>query len=429
MFLAERDPLHDVMDWLVSADLGEDEPDKATVAPASGGPAVAGIPRRSSPSPTARAMVAKEATSPAPPPEPPAPPQFAPAPRTTSSYCGTVEADPGPQVEPEEAEWDARQQQTGAAGRMVTYDMGDNPTEDLVLRGACWRRKVVASVVTGGKAAQAGVKAGDVLVSINGKKDFQAQSADMIHDSLAGPITLVFMGFVGKLEAEVRLNYKQKVCGLSSQQQVVFGRPDAPVQVMDEVVFQPGSATLILATRTANNSRTPVLTPTVMSRSSHSQGTPLDEESEEEEDCIDIDTLTSQVTQALQNAKPEPQELSAVYELRGHEARKILSRALSRSAPRAMAGSGISGVNNGGGMTSTAGKGRMLHPPAGDLAHSLSAQTPRSLDPLPSAFSNRLDPKTPPEIRFGREDDKFMERKGAVCDIEGWFGVRCDAPG
>jgi len=352
--------------------------------------------------------------------------------RATSSYCGVAEAeDPGPQVEPEEAEWDARQQQTGAAGRLVTYDEGDSPTEDLVLRGACWRRKVVASVVNGGKAAQSGVKAGDVLVSINGKKDFQAQSADSIHDSLVGPVTLVFMGFVGKLEAEVRLNYKQKVCGLSSQQQVVFGRPDAPLQVCDEVVFQPGSASIMLATKTATSSRTPVLTPSVLSRGSTSQAgsaslgdasrpPAFDDDDEEEEDCIDIDTLTSAVTQALRQEKAEPQELAAVYELRGHEARKILSRALSRSAPRAPGLGGSVGPNN---LSGPGGRGRMP-PPGGDLA-----QTPRALDPLPSAFSSRLDPKIPPEIKFSREDDKLMGGRGPVCDIDGWFGVRCDAPG
>lgn len=107
---------------------------------------------------------------------------------------------------------------------------------------------MVTAVTEGGKAAQAGVKAGDVLVSIDGKKGFNDQSADTVHASLSAPVMLVFMGFVGKLQAEVRLNYKQKVCGLSSQHQVIVGRPESPVQVVDEVVFQPATATLFLAT-------------------------------------------------------------------------------------------------------------------------------------------------------------------------------------
>lgn len=427
MFLTERDPLHDVIDWISSADLGEDE---VGVAAAS---TIADLPRRSSPnkfpavgkdiggSPASSTNLLE-----------PSPPGFLQPSRSSSSYCGNS-AESLPQVEPEQAEWDARQQQTGAAGRMVTYEDGDNPTEDLLLRGASWQRKVVASVMAGGKAYQAGVKAGDVLVSIDGKKDFQSKSADSIHGILEAPVVLVFMGFVGKLEAEVRLNYKQKVCGLSSQQQVIFGRPDAPVQVMDEVVFQPGSATLFLATRTGSGSgRNPTLSPTVLSRSSGSRAGSFagdagaryeEEDEEEEEDCIDIDTLTSAVTQALRQEKAtaDAQELSAVYELRGHEARKILSRALSRSAPRVL------GAGSGTGTAS--GRGRLLNSVAGDLA-----QAPRSLDPLPSAFASRLEPKGPGEsmgAKLDGGDDGFMggDRDRRHCDIEGWFGPRCEASG
>lgn len=148
----------------------------------------------------------------------------------------------------EEDEWDARQKQTGAAGRLVVYSEGDRPKDDLLLRGGGGRRVIVTAVAEDGKANKAGVKAGDVLVSINGKKDFVEQSADIIHASLTAPVMLVFMGFVGKLQAEVRLNYAEKVAGMSSQQQVVFGRPDAPVRVIDEVVFQPAAAPLFLTT-------------------------------------------------------------------------------------------------------------------------------------------------------------------------------------
>mmetsp|Transcript_177692 Transcript_177692/g.432331 ORF Transcript_177692/g.432331 Transcript_177692/m.432331 type:complete len:421 (-) Transcript_177692:97-1359(-) len=153
--------------------------------------------------------------------------------RSLTGYCGIGKETNGRSqsgLEPEEEEWDARQQQTGAAGRLVVYEEGERPKADFMLRGGNGRRIMVSAVTEGGKAAQAGVKAGDVLVSIDGKKDFKEMSADHVHASLKGPVMLVFLGFVGKLQAEVRLNYKQKVCGLSSQHQVVFGRPDAPVQ-------------------------------------------------------------------------------------------------------------------------------------------------------------------------------------------------------
>lgn len=154
----------------------------------------------------------------------------------------------------EEEEWDARQKQTGAAGRLVVYSEGDRPRDDLLLRGGAGRRVIVTAVTEDGKAHKAGVKAGDVLVSINGKKDFTDKTADVIHAGLTAPVMLVFMGFVGKLQAEVRLNYAEKVAGMASQQQVVFGRPDAPVQVIDEVVFQPSSAPLFLTTSAPQSS-------------------------------------------------------------------------------------------------------------------------------------------------------------------------------
>mmetsp|Transcript_93568 Transcript_93568/g.165537 ORF Transcript_93568/g.165537 Transcript_93568/m.165537 type:complete len:645 (-) Transcript_93568:127-2061(-) len=154
----------------------------------------------------------------------------------------------------EDEEWDARQKQTGAAGRLVVYSEGDRPRDDVLIRGGAGRRVIVTAVTEDGKAHKAGVKAGDVLVSIDGKKDFVDKTADLIHTELRAPVMLVFMGFVGKLQAEVRLNYAEKVAGMASQQQVVFGRPDAPVQVIDEVVFQPSAAPLFLTTTAPTSS-------------------------------------------------------------------------------------------------------------------------------------------------------------------------------
>jgi len=155
----------------------------------------------------------------------------------------------------EEDEWTIRQRQTGASGRLVIYDEGDKPQEDIHLRGGYGRRVIVTTVTQGSKAHQAGVKVGDVLVSIGGRKDFQASSADTIHSSLAAPVMLVFMGFVGKLQAEVKLNQKENVAGFSSKHQIVYPNPHAQVHVLDEVFFQPGSSDLVLTVAHAPNSR------------------------------------------------------------------------------------------------------------------------------------------------------------------------------
>lgn len=336
-------------------------------------------------------------------------PQFLAASRKAASYCGLNEEEAQNQLEPEEEEWNTRQQQTGAAGRLVVYEAGDRPRDDILLRGGGTRRIMVASVTDGGRAAQAGVKAGDVLVSINGTKDFQGKSADAVHAGLVAPVMLVFMGFVGKLQAEVRLNYKQKTCGLSSQHQVVYGRPDAPVQVLEEIVFQPGNATLMLATR-------PHDAPLSARSSGHGSSGPVvgdygaaPDDEEDEADIIDIDSLTRVSPCA-------PEDFAAVYELRGHEARKIVSRALSRT--------GIEQLASGGARGRLLGKG-------GDLA-----QAPRSLEPVPAPLS-RFDGKAPMPEGVGVRLDTpgasseggaslFGRRSKHICGGGDWFGNHCD---
>ncbi|CAE7935403.1 GIP, partial [Symbiodinium necroappetens] len=93
----------------------------------------------------------------------------------------------------------------------------------------------------------AGIKSGDLLVSINGKKDFAGLSASEILQRMRGAVTLVFLGFIGKWHAEVRLNTKECPCGLQSEMPIALGRPDAPLQVYEEIVFQPTTAPLLLA--------------------------------------------------------------------------------------------------------------------------------------------------------------------------------------
>lgn len=149
----------------------------------------------------------------------------------------------------EEQEWDSRQRQSGTVGRLVLYSEGEVPREDVVLRGGGPRRHiVVAGVREGGQAARVGVRAGDRLVSINGKKDFMRDklSADTVRDRLQAPTSLVFLGFVGKLQAEVRLTCAEHTCGISTKQEVVQGSTSAPVRLCEERIFKAGAASIFL---------------------------------------------------------------------------------------------------------------------------------------------------------------------------------------
>ncbi|CAE7312907.1 GIP [Symbiodinium sp. KB8] len=129
-----------------------------------------------------------------------------------------------------------------------------------ITQGGGARRVVVASVRRGGLADKAGIKSGDLLVSINGKKDFAGLSASKILQRMRGAVTLVFLGFIGKWHAEVRLNTKESPCGLQSEMPIALGRPDAPLQVYEEIVFQPTTAPLLLAVPPEPGSCRPKLT-------------------------------------------------------------------------------------------------------------------------------------------------------------------------
>lgn len=327
------DPLGDVIDWLEFADLGEELADtEETAATSSGAPGgqttrelfgdSPTFPARDLPAPNGGADV---------------PPVFSgrqqPAggqPRSLVSYCGIGDAEDAqvlPRVDPDEEEWDARQKQTGAAGRLVVYDESESPKADFLLRGGGGRRIIVTAVTDGRKAAIAGVKAGDILVSIDGKKDFKDKSADQVHASLKGPVMLVFMGFVGKLQAEVRLNYKQKVCGLSSQHEVIFGHSEAPVRVVDEVIFQPASATLFLATHPPEAHTRPWS----QGRRANAVLTGDDGDVCEEDLGVGEERPGNISRKDVDGTAAGGDSLSAVYELRNHEARSIVNRALNRA--------------------------------------------------------------------------------------------------
>mmetsp|Transcript_16435 Transcript_16435/g.57439 ORF Transcript_16435/g.57439 Transcript_16435/m.57439 type:complete len:330 (-) Transcript_16435:49-1038(-) len=113
-------------------------------------------------------------------------------------------------------------------------------------REAISARAHVASSSQGGQAARAGVRAGDRLVSIDGRKDFIGLTADAVREMLQAPTLLVFLGFVGKLQAEVRLTNADHVCGISYRREVLRGSFEAPVQVCEESIFNAGLASLFL---------------------------------------------------------------------------------------------------------------------------------------------------------------------------------------
>uniref|UniRef100_A0A6T8WMZ0 PDZ domain-containing protein n=1 Tax=Noctiluca scintillans TaxID=2966 RepID=A0A6T8WMZ0_NOCSC len=152
----------------------------------------------------------------------------------------------------EDEEWWMRQRTNGVIGRLVRYSVGDTPCEDI-LRLRCSRhgRIVVAAVREDGSASKAGVSAGDQLVSIDGWKGFAKCSPGLIHSNLRAPVTLIFVGFVGKLQAEVRVKpVAQPRFGLPPDVNVAGASSRASsVQLYDAVVFQPEAVSLLLMTK------------------------------------------------------------------------------------------------------------------------------------------------------------------------------------
>eukprot|EP00419_Tripos_fusus_P004493 CAMPEP_0172690700 /NCGR_PEP_ID=MMETSP1074-20121228/24043_1 /TAXON_ID=2916 /ORGANISM="Ceratium fusus, Strain PA161109" /LENGTH=408 /DNA_ID=CAMNT_0013510681 /DNA_START=59 /DNA_END=1282 /DNA_ORIENTATION=- len=150
-------------------------------------------------------------------------------------------------LDEETERWDQRQQHSGAVGRLVIYHAGQSPKEDIFLRGGGRHHIILAGLHDGGTAARAGVKVGDRLVSVDGKKDLLGLHAEAVQDELEAPVVLVFLGFVGKLEAEVRLRFREQAFGMSSRREAVWGTHGAPLQVCEERVFNVGEAPLLLA--------------------------------------------------------------------------------------------------------------------------------------------------------------------------------------
>jgi len=168
----------------------------------------------------------------------------------------------------EEKEWRYRQSRTGSVGRLVVYAGDDDPRTDLLLRGGHGHPFVVTSMADGGPALMSGVKAGDRLVSINGQREVMGLTQEMLQEFLRPPVMLVFLGFVGKLHAEVRLSPPQtcqhRLCGMPLRYDVAKGSTNAPLHVYEETIFDAGLASLFLSvaeTQPSNSSGSLVLTP------------------------------------------------------------------------------------------------------------------------------------------------------------------------
>eukprot|EP00931_Biecheleriopsis_adriatica_P054970 TRINITY_DN3240_c0_g1_i1.p1 TRINITY_DN3240_c0_g1~~TRINITY_DN3240_c0_g1_i1.p1 ORF type:complete len:537 (-),score=116.54 TRINITY_DN3240_c0_g1_i1:182-1792(-) len=443
---SKQDPLSDVIDWLAFADLGADDPSRSngggSLEDSPGTPTLAA---RSSSSSRPYHGDSRASHSP----RNGGVPIFQRGQRKPGGgYCGLGNEElAGPILDPEEEEWVARQAQTGAAGRLVIYEFGDKPHKDFHLRGGgSNRRLIVAGVKRGGKAELAGVKAGDVLVSIDGKKDFAGLSAEVVQRRLRAPAMLVFMGFVGKLHAEVRLNYKDDAAGLSCQDQVVIGRPEAPLQLADEVVFQPTSAPLFLAVEadtlpepqlaTASSSGPPGLdmsagddgdVPALVDDDLDDLGieftgpilaaaleeingdgaeaeefTPEKEASTMGGPVLDVDSIAAMSPRVMGE---EQQQLAAVYELRGQEARKMVSHALLRARSSASKFSDNS-VN----ATSTANPSEQIAP------QPMADQSPRTnLTDTPDLLTSKQFPRI-----GGKVDRNWNDAAGGHCGLSSW---------
>lgn len=217
-----------------------------------------------------------------------------------------------PEAQHEEEEWLERKRVTGVIGRLVQYQAGEVPAKDVLgLSRTCHGRLMVTAVRGDGPAARAGVIAGDQLISIDGEKIWEYYPAKAVLSGVRGPATLIFLGFSGKLQAEVRVKQPDEPrLGLPAQvsvsskvlqkskrdddrrrRWVEAQKPQAPpsLHLLDPVVFeQSSSSSLLIATEAKQESR------------ADAEAEPL----------------------------PQPRSQLGVYELHQQDAREILYQAL-----------------------------------------------------------------------------------------------------
>lgn len=113
--------------------------------------------------------------------------------------------------------WEERKKRTGACARLVRYISTDVPRRDVSFSGGDGKRVQVTWMRAQGRAHLAGVKLGDTLASIDGWRVPKDQDSDLIYERLQPPCTLIFLGFIGKMNAEVRLTTDLPPCGLPTR--------------------------------------------------------------------------------------------------------------------------------------------------------------------------------------------------------------------
>jgi len=265
-------------------------------------------------------------------------------------------------VDREEEEWLARKKLTGAIGRLVFYRNGQKPIDDILglSRTRSGRLKVTA-LRPAGMASLAGVEVGDQLISINGQKPDESLLAEAVRMRLGAPATLIFMGFAGKLQAEVRVRQPDEPrCGLPAFTDVATTAlnhgmdRNAQIELCDTVVFQQATASLLLEvaplpesgeTRGPDAGEPPLLS-TIASATTVRTATVIDDRAdmpaEIAEEMLGADSPQKQQQQQQQQAEGScgqnvdepmpsvlaPRALSRVYELQREDARRLVKRAL-----------------------------------------------------------------------------------------------------
>lgn len=152
----------------------------------------------------------------------------------------------------DEQEWLERKRLTGAVGRLVRYKEGQSPADDI--QGLCLTRQgriMVTALHRDGPAARAGVTQGDQLASIDGKSLPVRRPASTILTNVKAPVTLVFLGFAGKLQAEVRVRQPdQPQCGLPAGSEIstrlVPGK--ANLRLAEAVIFEQQADSIFITT-------------------------------------------------------------------------------------------------------------------------------------------------------------------------------------
>jgi len=181
------------------------------------------------------------------------------------SQCAPRARSPPAMVDREEDEWMARKKLTGAIGRLVHYREGQRPVDDILgLTRTRYGRIKVTALRKNGTAQSAGVEVGDQLISIDGQTPSDHRAAEAIRTSLKAPSTLVFMGFAGKLQAEVRVRQPDEPrCGLPHFADLATAKHDlrvnghVHVELRDAVVFQTPCTSLLLEVDAEATARPP----------------------------------------------------------------------------------------------------------------------------------------------------------------------------